>query len=115
MSRCTIAVLPASNVRVVTLARERVGRIAAAPAGYEADVQSGTPINTGNWQNIGIATLDDVRVGFPKIAAFDLTSDKLPPAMLAGNDHHCVLALLHHRRPVHIDDDQHRPELPTGA
>ena len=43
------------------------------------------------------ATLNDVRVGFPKIAAFDLTSNLLPPpASLAGNDHHCVLALLHH-------------------
>jgi hypothetical protein len=36
-------------------------------------------------------------VGFPRIAAFDLTSDMLPPpANLAGNNHHCVLALVHH-------------------
>jgi hypothetical protein len=38
-----------------------------------------------------------VRVGFPKIAAFELTSANLPaPANLTGNQHHCVLALLHH-------------------
>jgi hypothetical protein len=32
-----------------------------------------------------------------KIASFDLTSNMLPPpANLAGNNHHCVLALVHH-------------------
>ena len=96
-------VLPASNVRVMCLLANASAGLPPLPAGYEADVQSGTPINTGSWQTIGIATLDDVRVGFPKIAAFDLTSDKLPPpAMLAGNDHHCVLALLHHADDPYI-------------
>lgn len=90
-------VLAASNVRVMCLLANASAGLPPLPAGYDVNVRSGTPINTGNWQTIGIATLDDVRVGFPKIAAFDLTSNKLPPpAMLAGNDHHCVLALLHH-------------------
>lgn len=90
-------VIPANGVRVMCmLANASVG-LPPLPAGYEVNVQNGTPINNANWQTIGIATLDDVRVGFPRIAAFNLTSDKLPPpAMLAGNDHHCVLALVHH-------------------
>jgi hypothetical protein len=90
-------VLPADNVRVMCLLANASAGLPPLPAGHDVDVQNGTPINTADWQTIGIATLDDVRVGFPKIAAFDLTSDKLPPpANLAGNDHHCVLALSHH-------------------
>jgi hypothetical protein len=69
----------------------------ALPAGYDVNVRNGTPISSPDWQTIGIATLDDVRAGFPRIAAFDLTSDRLPPpASLAGNNQHCVLALVHH-------------------
>ena len=38
-----------------------------------------------------------MRVGLPKIAVFNLTSSLLPPpASLAGNQHQCVLALIHH-------------------
>ena len=90
-------VLPANNVRVMCLLANASVGLPALPAGYEISVQNGTSINNANWQTIGTATLDDIRVGFPKIAAFNLTSDKLPPpANLAGNDHHCVLALTHH-------------------
>jgi hypothetical protein len=67
------------------------------PAGFASNVQTGTPINTLDWKTVGFVTLNDVRVGFPKIAAFELSSTMLPPpTSLAGNDHHCVLALVHH-------------------
>jgi hypothetical protein len=67
------------------------------PVGFATNVQNGTPITTTNWKTVGFATLDDVRVGFPRIAAFDLPSSMLPPpANLAGNQHHCVLGLVHH-------------------
>jgi hypothetical protein len=67
------------------------------PAGFATNVQNATPINTAIWKTLGFATLNDVRVGFPRIAAFDLPSSLLPPpANLAGNQHHCILALLHH-------------------
>jgi len=90
-------VLAADNVQVMCLLANASAGLPPLPAGYEANVQSGTPINTADWQTLGFADLGDVRVSFPRIAAFDLTSDKLPPpANLAGNDHHCVLALLHH-------------------
>lgn len=91
-------VVRADNVRVMCLLANASAGLPPLPAGYETSVQNGTNINTSNWQTLGVVTLNDVRVGFPQIAAFDLTSDKLPPpANLAGNHHFCVLALLHHQ------------------
>jgi hypothetical protein len=88
---------PAANVQVMALLANASAGLPALPPGYELDVQNGTQITTSNWQTLGIATLPVVEVGFPQIAAFDLPSSMLPPpANLAGNDHHCVLALLHH-------------------
>ena len=96
-------VLPADNVRVMCLLANASVALPPLPAGYQTNVQNGTPINNANWQTIGTATLNDIRVGFPKVAAFDLTSDKLPPpANLAGNDHHCVLALVHHANDQYV-------------
>jgi hypothetical protein len=90
-------VTPADNVRVMLLLANASAALPNLPFGFAANVQNGTPINTSDWKTVGFATLNDVRVGFPKIAAFDLTSNLLPPpASLAGNDHHCVLALIHH-------------------
>ncbi|OAN70691.1 hypothetical protein A8B78_04355 [Jannaschia sp. EhC01] len=90
-------VVPADNVRVMCLLANASAGLPNLPTGYEADVQSGTAITSPDWVTLGIVTLNDVRVGFPKIADFDLPSNLLPPpASLAGNDHHCVLALVHH-------------------
>ena len=90
-------VLPANNVQVMLLLANASAGLPTLPAGYWTNVQTGMPINTANWRTVGIATLNDVRVGAPKIAAFNLTSNLLPPpANLAGNQHHCVLALIHH-------------------
>jgi hypothetical protein len=66
------------------------------PAGFEANVQSGTPIATGSWQTVGVQTLTRLRAGFPLVAAFNLPSTILPPpASLPGQSHHCLLALIH--------------------
>jgi hypothetical protein len=90
-------VVAADDVRVMLLLANASAGLPALPAGYWTDVQNGTPINTADWKTVGIVDLDDVRVGAPKVAAFSLSSSDLPPpAMLAGNDHHCVLALVHH-------------------
>jgi hypothetical protein len=95
-------VIPADNVRVMLLLTPAAGGLPALPPGYQVNVQNGTPIETPDWTTVGIATLNDIRVGVPKIASLNLTSDKLPPpANLAGNQHHCVVALLHH------DDDKY--------
>ena len=84
-------VTPASGVRVMLLVADASTGSPPLPPGFGSDLRSGTPIATPSWRTVGFATLDDVRVGFPKIAAFDLTSD-----LLAGGDQHCVLALVHH-------------------
>jgi hypothetical protein len=90
-------VLPANNVRVMLLLTNASAGLPALPAGFDVNVRNGIPINTANWQTIGFDTLNDLRVGFPKIAAFSLHSSMLPPpANLAGNQHQCVLALIHH-------------------
>lgn len=90
-------VLPANNVRVMLMLANASAGLPNLPAGVPAAIQTATPITTPNWRTLGFATLDDVRPGHPKVAAFDLPSTLLPPpASLAGNDHHCVLALLHH-------------------
>ncbi len=101
-------VVPADGVRVMLLLSNASAGLPALPAGYWTDVQNGTLINTAHWKTIGFDTLNDVRVGSPKIAAFKLTSDKLPPpANLAGNDHHCVLALVHHPKDPYTSTETH--------
>jgi hypothetical protein len=90
-------VMPADNVRVMLLLANASMGLPPLPPGFEVNVRNGVPINTANWRTVGFDTLNDVRVGFPKIAAFNLSSGMLPPpANLAGNQHQCVLALVHH-------------------
>lgn len=89
-------VTPANNVQVMVLLANASAGLPNLPAGYEANVQAGTAISTPHWQTVGFQTLNDLRVGFPQVAAFDLPSTLLPPpASLAGNAHFCLLALLH--------------------
>src|SRR5262249_26478949 len=90
-------VTPADNVQVMLLLADAAPSLPDLPAGYQTSVQSGTPINVGTtWQTVGIQLLNDIRVGFPKIASFDLPSTILPPpASLPGEQHRCLLALLH--------------------
>jgi hypothetical protein len=89
--------LPADNVHVMLLVANAPVALPALPADLATSLRSGTPINTPGWQTVGFATLNGVRPGAPKIAAFDLTTDKLPaPDQPAGDNHHCVLALVHH-------------------
>jgi len=90
-------VTPADNVRVMLLLANASAGLPPLPAGFATNVQNGTTITTADWRTVGIVTLNDVRVGFPKIAAFNLGSDMLPPpASLPSQQHQCVLALLHH-------------------
>ncbi|MBE8516924.1 hypothetical protein ILP97_05240 [Amycolatopsis sp. H6(2020)] len=90
-------VVPADNVRVVLLLANASAGLPSLPAGFDANVRNGTPITSASWRTVGIVTLDGIRAGFPKVAAFSLPSSMLPPpANLSGNQHHCVLALVHH-------------------
>lgn len=89
-------VQPASSVRVMLLVTNAAAGLPNLPTGYEANVQAGTPITTSTWKTVGFFTLNDLRVGFPQIAPFDLPSTMLaPPADLPAKQHHCLLALLH--------------------
>jgi hypothetical protein len=90
-------ILPANDVRVMLLAANASAGLPPLPPGYDINVRMGMPIHTEDWRTVGIVTLNDVRVGMPKIAAFNLTSNILPPpANQAGSNHQCVLALIHH-------------------
>ena len=87
----------------------------ALPTGFDLNVRTGIAITDSNWNTIGIVTLNDVRVGLPKIAAFDLTSNMLPPpANLGGNDHHCILALIHHADDQFINVETNTDILSTS-
>jgi hypothetical protein len=90
-------VLPANDVRVMCLVADCSAGIPALPSDYDANVRDGKPIVTSAWKTLGIVTLNDVRVGFPKVAAFDLMSDQLTASGTPiGKYDHCVLALIHH-------------------
>jgi hypothetical protein len=66
------------------------------PAGYTANIQSGTPLPGPNWTTLGTVPLTDLRAGFPRVAAFDLPSNVLPlPASLPGQSHFCLAAFAH--------------------
>ncbi len=89
-------VTPANNVRVMLLLANASAGLPNLPAGYTTNVQTGTAISTAHWKTVGFRTLNDLQVGLPQIAPFDLPSTMLPPpASLTGNAHHCLLALLH--------------------
>ena len=62
----------ADNVRVMLLVADASGDLPPLPDGFEVNLRNGLKINSGGWQTVGFDTLNDVRVGFPKIAAFDL-------------------------------------------
>jgi hypothetical protein len=90
-------IVPANEVQVMLLVSDASAGLPPLPPGYDINVRMGMPIQTEHWRTVGIVTLNDVRVGMPKIATFNLTYNLLPPpANLAGNNHPCVLALIHH-------------------
>ena len=90
-------VTPANRVRVTLMLAQSPAAAPALPTGFDADIRNGVPVTGGGWETIGAAFVDDVRPEAPKIAAFNLTSDRLPsPAQLPGQDAHTVLALIHH-------------------
>lgn len=87
----------ANNVRVMCLLANASAGLPNLPANYRNNVQNGIAINNANWTTLGFDILNDVRVGVPQIASFDLPSSALPPPSgLPANRHNCVLALVHH-------------------
>ena len=85
----------ATNVQVmaaVTNAATGLG----LPAGYTANVQTGTALPGTKWVTLGVQTVPVIRAGFPRVVHFDLPSTALPmPASLAGNSHWCSVVFVH--------------------
>ena len=71
-------VIPANNVQVMILLSTISSEgIPPLPTNFDDNIRNGIPINNSNWKTLGIVTLDNIRVGSPKIAIFDLTSNIL--------------------------------------
>ncbi|MCB0521298.1 MAG: hypothetical protein KDD27_20325 [Saprospiraceae bacterium] len=108
-------VMPANDVRVTLLFANKTAAIPALPAGYDANVRNGVSINTPDWKTVGSVVLHNVRVGFPKIAAFELSSTILPaPAALPPlpTDDFVLVAMAHHAEdPYHANDTDTRANV----
>jgi len=84
----------AADVNVMLLLLDASPGLPNLPAGYTGLVQSGSAIG-GGFSLVGVKTLQNLTVGIPQIAEFDLPSTLLPPpASLPGDSHYCLLALL---------------------
>ncbi len=90
--------VPANGVRITALVGPANGGLPPLPASYAGAVRAGQPIAdpTGAWKDLGSVTVDDLRVGFPKITMIELPSDQLPaPADLPSQEDQCMLLLVH--------------------
>jgi hypothetical protein len=66
------------------------------PTGYTTAIQNGTAITGNGWQTVGIQPFSGIVAGYPQVVEFDLPSTLLPPpAMLPGNSHYCLVAIIH--------------------
>lgn len=90
-----LGVTPASGVRVTLLVGTPSGGARPAlPAGYEAAVRTGDPIESPAWRTAGSRVVDGVVAGRPAIVGFDLSSAVLPPAATAAGTSRVLLALV---------------------
>ncbi|CAM4297181.1 hypothetical protein KIPE111705_46775 [Kibdelosporangium persicum] len=86
----------ASDVRVWLLAANATTAIPALPAGFESSILT-SPVSFAGWSVSGPVVLNGLKVGVPRIAAFELTADQLPGSLAGtGPRKLCLLALVHH-------------------
>jgi hypothetical protein len=88
----------AEQVAVMLLRTNSTGNWRTLPQNLQANVQTGTPINTADWQTVGNVILAGVRVGLPKIARFDMSLDVLPKPHANASNTYYFLAVVHHAR-----------------
>ncbi|MDT5059558.1 MAG: hypothetical protein QOH63_17 [Acidobacteriota bacterium] len=89
-------VVPAADIRVMLLLAPASNGIPSLPNAYEVNVQNGTPINNPQWKTVDVQTIDEIQIGSPKVASFDLPSSMLlPPAAPAVGAEYVLLALIH--------------------
>jgi hypothetical protein len=95
-----LGVTEATGVRVTLLVgTPAAGARPALPAGFDAAVRAGDPIESPVWRTAGIRSVDGVVAGRPAIVGFDVSSAVLPPAAEAAGSQRVLLALVSH------DDD----------
>ena len=99
-------VISANNVQVMLLLSTASSPSSSSetvlpplPSNYDIHVKGGTPINNSDWKTVGIVVLDNLRVGSPKIAVFDLPSNMFKPLseMTENKQQPYILALVHHK------------------
>jgi hypothetical protein len=106
-------VIPANNVQVMLLISNSPSEeIPHLPTAFDKNIREGIAINNSNWKTAGIVTLDNIRVGSPKIAIFDLQSNifSSEPTTLNENNPYHLLAFVHH-----IDDPFKNTEINTDT
>ncbi len=87
----------ARHVRVILLLGQlQADAIPPLPAGYDARLRNGAPIENEAWLTISYCDLYNVRAEQPQVARFDLRSDLLPTSSeLAQGDNFVLLAIVH--------------------
>lgn len=106
---------PAIETQVMLLLAETPGEIADLPSSFMSDIQNGNMINTPQWRTVGIQKLDAIRVNSPRVAAFDLPSNILPPPdALEGNADYALLAVLHSASDPYTNDGLKVSEFVPG-
>jgi hypothetical protein len=99
--------LAASSVRVLAAVTNASTVLRPLPAGYTANIQTGTTLPGFDWTTLPTVTLTELRPGFPQVAAFDLPSNVLPlPASLPGQSHFCVVVFAHAADDVYTATEQ---------
>jgi hypothetical protein len=84
---------PVAQVRAILLTAPVGTTTPDLPANYADNVAQGVAVTAPPWRTVGMATLQGVRVGLPRIAAFDLPTTLLPPAQ--GDSSHALVVLVH--------------------
>ena len=86
----------ANSVRVMAVISNASNTLNPLPAGYNANVQSGTEMVGSNWITLGTIRPDKFAAGHPQVAPFDLSSKLLPsPSNLPNQSRICLLAFIH--------------------
>lgn len=89
---------PAQHVFVMLLMRELgAGALPQLPAGYDANLRAGIPVNGDGWQTLGLKLTGGIYAAHPVVVEFDLPSAMLPShASIGGGKDFLLVALLHH-------------------
>jgi hypothetical protein len=87
---------PVTDATLTLLLAPAAAGLPDLPAGFTNTVQTGAALASSPWRLVGTRALPPVAAGAPVVVQLDLPSTMLPPpAMLPGNSHYCLLAMVH--------------------